>query len=402
VLLAGVITKLGLSKNFIIEEAVNLNNMPKQRFVISLSNLLLIVGVIGSTLLLWQLRSLLVTLMIAVVLAAALAPIVNGAERLRLPRWLAVVTVYLALIGGITGAGILIGPTVVEQIERLIRRLPTYLENLWILIENLAIRLGVTDPETVSPISQLFDTQALTSWIIRSSQQVAIRSYSVTRGIVGGVLSIILALLLSGYMLVGSKNLISGLISLFPYPWNQHLAAQVVPVSKRMGSYIQGRVLVSGILGIAITLGLRILGLSEFALGLGVIAGFTNLIPFVGPILGAIPALIVAISHEGLTFGWVLLLFAIIQNLETYVLDPLLVGPSVKVHPLYQLLAVLGGTQVLGIVGALIVPPWVAGGAVLLENLYLQPKQQAEQQQNAIASLSPSEEKAADTVSLKR
>jgi len=74
----------------------------------------------------------------------------------------------------------------------------------------------------------------------------------------------------------------------------------------------------------------------------------------------------------------VLLLFAIIQNLETYVLDPLLVGSSVRVHPLYQLLAVLGGTQVLGIVGALIVPPWVAGVSVLLENLYLQPKLLAE------------------------
>ena len=71
---------------------------------------------------------------------------------------------------------------------------------------------------------------------------------------------------------------------------------------------------------------------------------------------------------------WVLLLFVIIQNVETYVLDPLLVGANVKVHPLYQLLAVLGGAWVLGIIGALIVPPWIAGASVLLENLYLQPK----------------------------
>jgi predicted PurR-regulated permease PerM len=120
--------------------------------------------------------------------------------------------------------------------------------------------------------------------------------------------------------------------------------------------------------------GLRFLGLSEFALALGVIAGFTNLIPFVGPVLGAIPALIVAIPQSGLTFLWVLLLFVIIQNVETYVLDPLLVGSSVRVRPLYQLLAVLGGTQVLGIIGAVIVPPWVAGVGVLVENLYLQPK----------------------------
>ncbi len=145
-----------------------------------------------------------------------------------------------------------------------------------------------------------------------------------------------------------------------------------------MGGYIQGRVLVSAILGVAITAGLGVLGLSEFALALGVIAAFTNLIPFIGPVLGAIPALIVAIPQGGFTFLWVLLLFVIIQNLETYVLDPLLVGSSVRVHPFYQLLGVLGGTQVLGIIGAIIVPPWVAGIAVLLENLYLRPKLEAE------------------------
>jgi len=365
-----------------------LNTIPKQRLTVSLVNLVLVVTTGLLLVLLWQLRSLLVTLMIAVVVAAALAPIIDSAQKLRVPRWLAVIVVYLGLIGILTGAGVLIGPTVVQQIERLIRRLPTYLEIVRSLFENLVIRLGVSDPESVSPIRQLFDVQGLTGWVIRSSQDLLVRSYSVTRGILGGVFSLFLALLLSGYMLSGSENLIKGLVSLFPKPWDERLAAQVEPVSQRMGGYIQGRVLVSGILGIAITIGLGFLGLSEFALGLGVIAGFTNLIPFLGPVLGAVPALIVAIAQGGLTFFWVLLLFVIIQNVETYVLDPLLVGSTVNVHPLYQLLAVLGGTQVLGIIGALIVPPWVAGAAVLLENLYLKPKQLAEQQDCDIVPLS--------------
>lgn len=365
-----------------------MNTIPKQRLTVSLVNLVLVVTTGLLLVLLWQLRSLLVTLMIAVVVAAALAPIIDSAQKQRVPRWLAVIVVYLGLIGILTGAGVLIGPTVVEQIERLIRRLPTYLEIVRSLFENLVIRLGVSDPESVSPIRQLFDIQGLTGWAIRSSQELLVRSYSVTRGILGGVFSLFLALLLSGYMLSGAENLIKGLVSLFPKPWDERLAAQVEPVSQRMGGYIQGRVLVSGILGIAITIGLGFLGLSEFALALGVIAGFTNLIPFLGPVLGAIPALIVAIAQGGLTFFWVLLLFVIIQNVETYVLDPLLVGSTVNVHPLYQLLAVLGGTQVLGIIGALIVPPWVAGAAVLLENLYLKPKQLAEQQDGDIVPLS--------------
>ncbi len=348
---------------------------PLNRQNLSISNLLLIVATGFLVLLLWQLRSLLVALMIAVVLAAAITPIVDTAEKLRFPRWLAVITVYLALIASLTGAGLIIGPTLTTQIQILVSRLPLYLENLWELIERLALKEGISQPEA---LRQFFDLQALTSWIIRSGQQLLVSSYDLTTGVLGAVLNLILAFLLSGYMVAGRENLIKGLVSLFPQPWDQRLAAQVEPITRRMGGYIQGRVFVSAILGVAITLGLGILGLSEFALALGVIAGFTNLIPFVGPILAAVPALVVAVSLGGWTFLWVLLLFAIVQNVETYVLDPLLVGSSVQIHPLYQLLAVLGGTQVLGIVGAVIVPPWVAGASVLLENLYLRPKFLAE------------------------
>ena len=75
-------------------------------------------------------------------------------------------------------------------------------------------------------------------------------------------------------------------------------------------------------------------------------------------------------------------MFVIIQNVETYVLDPLLVGSSVNVPPLYQLLAVLSGVQLLGILGALILPPWVAGAGLLLQNLYLNPKLADEKDNN--------------------
>ncbi|MCL1473823.1 AI-2E family transporter [Argonema antarcticum A004/B2] len=354
-----------------------------RRTGITLSNLLLIVATSLLLVLLWQLRSLLIILMVAVVIAATIAPFVDATERLRLPRWLAAIIVYLTLIAIVTGAGVLIGPTVIEQIQLLAVNLPIYLENLRSLIENLMVKFNNERPEL---IRQLLDPQILTNGVIRSSQQLLLRSYGITKGIVGGVLSLILALLISGYMVADSKNLIKGLVQLFPYPWNDRLEAQVMPVSQRMGGYIQGRLGVAAILGLAISVGLGFLGLSEFALGLGAIAGVTDLIPFFGPVLGAIPALIVAISQGGWTFLWVLLLFVIIQNLETYLLDPLLVGSSVRVHPLYQLLAVLGGAQVLGIIGALIVPPWVAGASVVLENLYLQPKRIAEKQAAIVTS----------------
>lgn len=349
--------------------------MPEQRITISISSIFIVLVVALLLVLLWQLQNLLLVLMISVVFAATIAPIVDWAEGFRVPRWLAVIAVYLALIGGFVGVGLLIGPTVVQQTERLISQIPVYSENLYAWLQGIAARLNSSQPEL---ITQLINPQALTNWVIRSSQQVFLQSLGLTRGIVGAVFSAILVLLISGYMVASSKPLLQGLAQLFPHPWNRRLLVQVKPVSRRMGAFIQGRVLVSAILGVVTTVGLGILGLSEFSLALGVIAGFTNLIPLVGPFLGAVPALIVALATGGFTWLGVLLLFVIVQNLESYVLDPLLVGSTVNLHPLYQLLAVVGGTQVLGILGAIIVPPWIAGAAVLLENLYLRPKAIAE------------------------
>ncbi|ERT06911.1 hypothetical protein M595_3162 [Lyngbya aestuarii BL J] len=346
-----------------------------RRITLSLSNVVLVLLAVFALVLLWQLQSLIVLLMISVVLAASIVPLVDWAEAQRVPRWLAVILVYLTLIAGLTGFGLVVGPRVFDQINLLVRQLPLFSERIVDLASALASRLG---EDTPALIEDLIDTQSVTNWIIGSSQQLLLRSYSITRGIVGGVFSLIIALFVSGYMVADSNTLIKSLVQLFPYPWNERLNAQVSQVSRRMGGYIRGRLLVSGILGVATTMGLGFLGLREFALGLGAIAGVTNLIPFLGPILGAIPALIVALAKGGFLFFWVLLLYVIVQNVETYVLDPLLVGTSVGVHPLFQLLSVLGGVQVLGILGALIVPPWFAGVAALVENLYLKPKQEQE------------------------
>jgi predicted PurR-regulated permease PerM len=349
--------------------------MSTQRISISVSNLLLVLATGFLLVLLWQLRSLLITVMISVVLAASISPAIEWAEKRHISRWLAAIFTYLLLIGGFTGVMLLIGPTVFDQIELIISQLPLYLETLQDIAEQLVSRLSDNSSELVS---EYFNTQAITGWVFRSSQQVIIRSYSITRGIIGAIFTLVLCLFISGYMLADSQTLIKSLVQLFPAPWNDRLEAQVHTVTNRMGGYIRGRFLVSAILGVATATGLSFLGLADFALGLGAIAGVTNLIPFIGPILGAVPALIVAIVKGGWVFLWVLILFVIIQNVETYVLDPLLVGSSVGIHPLYQLLAVLGGVQLLGIFGAILIPPWFAGTAALVENLYLKPKLEAE------------------------
>lgn len=346
----------------------------EQRVSISLSGVLIVFAAIAAAIIGWQLRGLLLLVMISVVLACSISPIVAWAEQFRIPRWLGALLTYLAIIGTLVGVVLLIGPTVLDQIQLLVRQLPLLLRKAATQTEAWALSLNDNRPDFTAQVFDQLDVQAIAAWAVRSTRQLALRSFTVTTDILGTLLSLVLAIFISGYMLADSSTLTTSFVRLFPQPWDQEIGQQLPEIGSRIGGYIRGRLIVSFTLALVTGVGLSFLGLKDFAVGLGAIAGVTNLIPFLGPILGAIPALIVAIPLGGWVVLWVILFYITIQNIETYILDPLLVGNSVGVHPLYQLLAVLGGTQVLGIIGALIVPPWVAGGAVLLENLYLKPK----------------------------
>ncbi|MEL6554369.1 MAG: AI-2E family transporter [Cyanobacteria bacterium J06621_11] len=351
----------------------------EQRLSISVSGVFIVFAAIATAIIGWQLRGLLLLVMISVVLACSIAPIVDWAERFRIPRWLGALFTYIAIISTLVGVILLIGPTVLEQIQLLVRQLPLLLRKAATQTESWALSLNDSRPDFTTQVFDQLDVQAIAAWAVRSTRQVALRSFSVTTDILGTLLSLVLAIFISGYMLADSQTLTNNFVRLLPTPWDKKVRQQLPEIGSRIGGYIRGRLIVSATLALATGVGLSFLGLQDFAIGLGAIAGVTNLIPFLGPILGAIPALVVAIPQGGWIVLWVIVFYATIQNIETYILDPLLVGSSVGVHPLYQLLAVLGGTQVLGIVGALIVPPWVAGGAVLLEELYLRPKSERAQ-----------------------
>ena len=350
----------------------------EQRLSISLSGVLVVFAAIAAAIIGWRLKGLLLLVMISVVLACSIAPIVRWAERYKIPRWVSALFAYLAIIGTLIGVVLLIGPTVLDQLQLLVRQLPLFLRRAVTQIEAWLLIVNDNRPDFTTQLFDQLDVQAIATWAVRSTRQVALRSLNLTTDILGTLLSLILAIFISGYMLADSKTLTENFVRLLPEPWNYRVSQSLPTIGHRIGTYIRGRLIVSATLALVTSIGLPFLGLKDFAIGLGAIAGVTNLVPFIGPILGAIPALIVAIPLGGWPVLWVIIFYVVIQNIETYLLDPLLVGNSVGVHPLYQLLAVLGGTQVLGIIGALIVPPWVAGGAVLLENLYLQPKLEAE------------------------
>ena len=145
----------------------------EQRISVSLGSVALLVLSVPVLLLLWQLRSLFLLVMIAIVLAASIAPVVDWAERYRVPRWLGVVLTYLAIASIITGVVLWVGPTVVEQIQRLIRQVPVSLKQVIDYAESWVVSFNSERPDFANELLNKFvDVQGLTRWLIRSSQQL--------------------------------------------------------------------------------------------------------------------------------------------------------------------------------------------------------------------------------------
>jgi predicted PurR-regulated permease PerM len=135
-------------------------------------------------------------------------------------------------------------------------------------------------------------------------------------------------------------------------------------------AYIRGQLILCLVVGALATIGLLIVGV-DFALFLGLIAGTFEILPFVGPILGAIPALIVAVLQSPVTALWTLVIFIIIQQIENLFLVPRIAGESVKLHPALVMVVLVVGNEALGLLGMLVAVPLTAVIRDIFKYLYL-------------------------------
>ena len=185
---------------------------------------------------------------------------------------------------------------------------------------------------------------------------------------VGGmILDIVLALVISLYLLVDGPRF--GERSLAIIPSQQRAKALFLQdnVSRVLGGYLRGQLTLAVIIGILAGVGTALLGL-PYAVVLGVLAGLFELVPMFGPILSVVPAVLVALFMPFPTVVWVVLFFLVIQQVENNVLAPRISGHAVGLHPLGALFALLAGFQLAGLLGGLFAVPlagvlWVLLGA---------------------------------------
>lgn len=331
---------------------------------------LIIFGVIASitgvvfVLLLYRIRSILLLTYVSALLAMGISPLVQMIERRRLlpigprlPRWLAILLIYAAIIAAIVLIAAIVVPPLIEQAEELWRTLPERIAQAQAQLVRLGIlRRSITLGEAVQQAPATGGATALTTL------------FGAARNVLGGVFGVITLVLLTFYMLVDSQQIFALFVRLFPRRERARVTTILATVTSKVSAWLGGQLLLALVIGLTSAVGLGLMGVPYFYV-LALISAVGEMIPMVGPILSAIPAILVAATvSPGLAAG-VAVFFIVQQQVENTVLVPKIMGRQVGLSAVTVIIALGVGNQLLGVVGAILSVPTAAIIQVLLQEL---------------------------------
>jgi predicted PurR-regulated permease PerM len=331
---------------------------------------LIVFGVVVTALtilLLWfafVVRNTIVLAYISGLLAMGMSPLVRMIERQklipigkRLPRWLAILIIYATILGVVVLVMMMIVPPLFDQAQQLWRSLPDRIAQA----QEFLIRIGIlTEPITLG--------EAVQQAPARGGAQAVSTVFNTIRNVAGGLFGVITLLLLTFYMLVESRQLFSFFVRLFPRHQRPRVAAISNTVTLKVSAWLGGQLLLGTIIGVTSAIGLWLMGVPYFYV-LALISAIGELIPMVGPILAAIPAILVAATvSPGLAIG-VAIFFIAQQQLENTVLVPKIMGRQIGLSAVTVIIALGMGGALLGVVGAILSLPTAAIVQVLFEEL---------------------------------
>jgi predicted PurR-regulated permease PerM len=336
-----------------------------------LQYILIAVGFLLLVVFVRQLSGVLLTFLMAAILAYALNPVVRALERLRVPRALAVVGVFGALVLAVTAALLVLIIPAIGQVQSLV-------QNPDALVERANALLGRAQdlPYVGGRIAGL-DEGAITQFL-QSNAPSAGQALNMATGFIGGVfgafgtvLNLLLMLIVSIYLLLDRERITRATLGAIPETVRDHAVELFHAVERSLIKYLKGQFALCAIMGV-IGWAIAFFVIGRYSLVIGLWVGLSEIIPVIGAFLGAVPAVLIAlvVPEGGVTTALIVAgLFLVAQQIEGNILVPRIQGGSVGVHPLWVLFATLAGTALYGIVGAIFAVPSVAIIAATLRYL---------------------------------
>lgn len=338
--------------------------MPKDKVININITTATIIKTILILILLWFLifiRSIIGVFLVSLLLTAALKPMVDWMEKRKIPRGLGLSLLYLAFFAIISLTLILTIPPLIHQTKQLAENFPAYWDKIIAGIgsfRDFSSQHGLL--ENINRIASSFENN-LTNF--------AGNIFGTITSIFGGVAAFIFILVIAFYMTM-EKNATERIVNvIIPKIYQEKILDLSRKLEIKIGLWVRGQIVLMIIIGTAAFIGLSILGVN-YALILGLVAGLTEIVPYLGPILGAIPAVFIAFAQSPYKALAVIILYFIIQELENDLIVPKIMEKAVGLNPLISLFALLIGVKVAGILGVLLSIPVATSLIVIIKEFY--------------------------------
>jgi predicted PurR-regulated permease PerM len=309
-------------------------------------------------------REALLLIYVSVLLAIGFGPIVRAIERWpqrhprarRLPRWLAILVVYLVIVGVLTMAAVLVIPPLVDQAQDLWTRLPLLIDTA----QEFLIRRGI--------ITHTITLEEAVRNAPGSPGTAMGKVATAVTHVFTGLFAFVTVLILTFYLLIDSQSLFAGFARLFPREQRSRVREASSKISVKISAWLNGQLILAGTIGTTAAIGLYLLGVPYFYV-LALIAAIGELVPVIGPVLSAGPAILAGLSVSPQTALFVTIFWIIQQQIENHLLVPKVMQMQVGVSPVVVIVALLIGGSVLGIVGAILAVPTAAIVQVIVQEI---------------------------------
>jgi predicted PurR-regulated permease PerM len=336
----------------------------RQSFVVTITVILTALAAF----LVWRLSEIVLLLFGAIIFASAVQPYVTSLDKRGLPRGAAIILIDLLLVTFVISL-------IVVAIPPLITFIVTVVQSgvLSTKLTQLATRLAIFGWDKFQVLIPVISLPAqLNAMIAQTEDQVQQQAWTMTQSTAVGVGQAVLLFTMAFYWLTSREQTLSLLLLLSPKSKRQRVHAIWNDIEFRLGAYVRGTGILMVIIGVASYLGLLALGV-PYAPALALIAGITEAIPIVGPLIGAVPAVIVGFTVSPITGVLVALLYGVIQVLENNVLVPRIMSSNVGLNPLVIIIAIVAGSTLNGVVGAILAIPLAGALQVLAQHIWVAP-----------------------------
>lgn len=306
-------------------------------------------------------QDVLAVLFVSLIFSSAVDPWVDWMQKRKIPRAFGVLLIYLTAFTIIGTTIYLIIPPIANEVGELSNNFPKYVEKISsgiTVLKNYSIQHGILD-----------NVKNNLGSLSANLQRAASSIFSTVTGIFGGIFSFFLVLVMTFYMVV-EENAIKKLVwSLAPAQHQPYVMQLVNRMQKKMGLWLRGQLILSFVIFILTYIGLSLLGV-RYALVLALIAGITEFIPYLGPMIGAIPAVLLAFLQEPIMALFVIILYMIIQWTENNILVPKIMQKAVGLNPIISIAVLLMGFKVAGVVGAILAIPVATAISVFVQDMF--------------------------------